>query len=109
MDKHSDETVYVAWDNATTHADDEVEAVVRGAAGRLVLLRPLGVPTYSLWLNPIEMLWRDFRREVIHCELFVNIKALIDATLACFDCYNTMPHRVLSLIGSNTDNFFEWT
>jgi hypothetical protein len=39
-----EETVYVAWDKATTHADDEVEAVVRSAVGRLVLLY---LPTYS--------------------------------------------------------------
>ncbi len=38
LSKHPRETIYVAWDNATTHFDDEVEAVVRGAAGRLVLL-----------------------------------------------------------------------
>ena len=49
--KHPTGTVYVAWDNADTHQDDEVEAVVRAAAGRLVLLY---LPTYSPWLNPIE-------------------------------------------------------
>jgi len=49
LDKHPNETVHVAWDNATTHEDDEVDAVVRGAAGRLVLLY---LPTYSPWLNP---------------------------------------------------------
>jgi putative transposase len=38
LSKHPSGTVYVAWDNANTHEDDEVEAVVRGAAGRLVLL-----------------------------------------------------------------------
>ena len=57
LDKHPKETIYVAWDNAITHQDDEVEAVVRGAAGRLILLY---LPTYSPWLNPIEMLWRHF-------------------------------------------------
>jgi len=67
LEKHPQETVYVAWDNVSTHADDEVEALVRGAAGRLVLLY---LPTYSPWLNPIEMLWRHFRREVTHNELF---------------------------------------
>jgi len=35
---HPTGTIYVAWDNASTHEDDEVEGVVRGAAGRLVLL-----------------------------------------------------------------------
>ena len=77
LDKHPTETVYVAWDNACTHEDDEVEAVLRAAAGRLVLLY---LPTYSPWLNPIEMLWRHFRREVTHCQLFHTIHALIAAT-----------------------------
>ena len=49
--KHPTETIYVAWDNAVTHYDEEVDAVVRGAAGRLVLLY---LPTYSPWLNPID-------------------------------------------------------
>jgi transposase len=54
LEKHpTGATVYVAWDNSNTHEDDEVEAVLRGAAGRLVLLY---LPTYSPWLNPIEML-----------------------------------------------------
>jgi putative transposase len=90
--------VYVAWDNASTHEDDEIEAVVRGAAGRLILLY---LPTYSPWLNPSEMLWRDFRRNVTHCELFENIKALIAATLDYFRRCNVQPTRVLSIIGSN--------
>jgi putative transposase len=79
------ERVYVAWDNSGTHQDDEVEAVVRGAAGRLVLLY---LPTYSPWLNPIEMRWRQFRREASHCELFANVEALLDATRDCFARYN---------------------
>ena len=98
VDKHPDETVYVAWDNASTHEDDEIEAVVRGAADQLVLLY---LPTYSPWLNPTEMLWRHFRREVTHCELFESIKAVISATLAFFQRCNAEPARVLSIIGSN--------
>lgn len=76
VDKHPKETVYVAWDNVNTHQDDEVEAVVRSAAGRLVLMY---LPTYSPWLNPVEMLWRHFRREVTHCEIFETVKALLAA------------------------------
>lgn len=98
VDKHPHERVYVAWDNATTHEDDEIEAVVRRAAGRLVLLY---LPTYSPWLNPAEMLWRHFRREVTHCELFESTKAVIAATLDFFQRCNAQPHRVLSIIGSN--------
>ena len=98
VDKHPTGTIYVAWDNANTHEDDEVEAVVRGAAGRLVLLY---LPSYSPWLNPIEMLWRHFRREVTHCELFATVNALLAATRDFFDRYNQQPNAMLSIIGSH--------
>lgn len=97
LDQHPTGTIYVAWDNASTHEDDEVEAVVRGAAGRLVLLY---LPTYSPWLNPIEMLWRHFRREVTHCELFETVKALLVAARDFFDRYNQCPDAVRSIIGA---------
>ena len=96
--RHPTGTIYVAWDNADTHADDEIEAVVRGAAGRLVLLY---LPTYSPWLNPIEMLWRHFRREVTHCELFASVQALLEATREFFDRYNRTPGGVRSILGAH--------
>jgi transposase len=99
LERHPTGTIYIALDNANTHADDEVEAVLRGAAGRLVLLY---LPTYSPWLNPIEMLWRHFRREVTHCELFVSVEALIDAAHHFFHQCNLCPTKVLSIIGSHS-------
>ena len=103
LDKHPLETVYVAWDNVNTHMDDEVEAVIRSAAGRLVLMY---LPTYSPWLNPIEMLWRHFRREVTHCDLFETVKLLLQASKDFFERYNQMPGRVLSIIGANPAESF---
>jgi transposase len=95
---HPTGTISVAWDNADTHADDEVEAVVRAAAGRLVVL---SWPTYSPWLNPIAMLWRQFRREVTHGELLASVDALLKAAHAFFDRYNQGTARVLSSIGAH--------
>ena len=95
--KHPTGTIYVAWDNASMHEDKEVEAAVRAATGRLVLLY---LPTYSPWLNPIEMLWRHFRREVTHCELFETKPALLAAAQACFERFNCCPEKILSVIGS---------
>ena len=43
VENHPIGTIYVAWDNANTHEDEEVDAVVQAAAGRLVLLY---LPTY---------------------------------------------------------------
>lgn len=97
VEKHPHGTVFVAWDNSSTHQDDEVEAVVRAAAGRLVLLY---LPTYSPWLNPSEMLWRHFRREVTHCELFESVKALLKAAQDFFDRSNRCPEKVLSILGA---------
>jgi hypothetical protein len=37
VDKHPTGTIFTAWDRTATHAEDAVEAVVRAAAGRLVL------------------------------------------------------------------------
>ena len=98
LGKHPRETVHVAWDNASTHEDEEVEAAVRGAAGRLVLLY---LPTYSPWLNPIEMPWRHYRREVTHCELLGSVDALPRATAAFFDRCDRTPGRVRSIIGAH--------
>jgi putative transposase len=60
----------------------------------------LYLPTYSPWLNPIEMLWRHFRREVTHCELFESVKALLSAAQDFFNRYNLCPERILSVIGA---------
>jgi transposase len=98
VDRHPTGTIYIAWDNANTRVDDDVEAVVRAAAGRLVLLY---LPTYSPWLNPSEMLWRHFRREVTHCELCTTLAALLQAARDFFARHHCCPQQVLSIIGSH--------
>jgi putative transposase len=101
LTKHPYETIYVAWDNANTHSTNQIDAVVRAAAGRLVLLY---LPTYSPWLNPIEMLWRYFRRNVTHCELFASLDLLVHATLHFFQHLD--PLLVCSIIGTHIPQFF---
>jgi putative transposase len=66
------------------------------AAGVLLCL-----PTYSPWLNPIEMLWRQFRREVTPCELFANVHALLAATGDFCDHYFRRPDGVRSILGAH--------
>lgn len=96
---HPTGTIYLTWDNANTHREEDVQKVVDEAAGRIVLLY---LPTYSPWLNPIEMLWRYFRLQVTHCELFATKQALLVAAQQFFDCYNQYPHELLSVIGSHS-------
>jgi transposase len=97
VDQHRTGTIDVAWDHADTHADAEIEAVIRAAAGRVVLLY---LPTYSPWLNPIAMLWRHFRREVTHGELLASLDALLKAAHAFFERDNQDTEGVLSIIGA---------
>ncbi|MEM6785734.1 MAG: hypothetical protein AAF624_18585, partial [Bacteroidota bacterium] len=47
-------------------------------------------------------LWRQFRREVTHCELFESVKALVEAGLSFFRRSNATPERVLSVIGARS-------
>jgi putative transposase len=47
------------------------------------------------------MLWRHFRREVTHCELFETVKILLKAAQDFFDRYNQAPDDVLSIIGAD--------
>ncbi len=65
----------------------------------------LYLPIYSPWLNPIEMLWRHFRREVTHCELFGTVQALLDATREFFDRHDRTPEKILSIIGAQPAEF----
>lgn len=93
--QHPTGTIYLAWDNATTHFDGDIDAVLKEANGRLILLY---LPTYSPWLNPIEMLWRSMRYAVTHCELFTTLGELLAAFL---DYFATIPKEtVLNIIGS---------
>jgi hypothetical protein len=66
VDQHPTGTSSMAWDNADPHVEAASEAMVRAAAGRLILLY---WPTYSPWLNLLELVWRQCRREVTHGEL----------------------------------------
>ena len=93
--QHPTGTIYLAWDNATTHFGGDVDKVLKEANGRLILLY---LPTYSPWLNPIEMLWRSMRYNVTHCELFMMIDDLVVAFLNYFLITST--ETVRSIIGS---------
>jgi transposase len=92
---HPTGTIYLALDNSPTHFDDDIDVVLKEAEGRLVLLY---LPTYSPWLNPIEMLWRSMRYAVTHCELFTS---LCDLTTAFLDYFLTVTREMVrTIIGS---------
>ena len=95
VDHHPTGRIYLTWDNAYTHFGGEIETIRKEAQGRLILLN---LPTYSPWLNPIEMLWRCMRYGVTHCELFTELSDLEEAFLDFF--ITTPKETVKRMIGS---------
>ena len=56
------------------------------------------LPSYSPQLNVIERLWRVLRRRATHNRLFDTMAALRRALRASLCCYQTLRHKVLSLL-----------
>jgi putative transposase len=52
----------------------------------------------------LKCVFRQFRREVTHNELFQTVKSLLAAARDFFDRYNQEPARTLSVIGSHAQN-----
>jgi hypothetical protein len=55
------ERLYVIQDNWSIHAHPDV----LGALKRWPQIRPVWLPTYAPWLNPIEKVWRWLRQDVL--------------------------------------------
>lgn len=86
--------VIVTIDNAPWHRGRLINDVL-AAHPHLVLYR---LPSYSPELNVIERLWRVLRRRATHNRLF-NTLAELKAALRASLCYfQTLRHKVLSLI-----------
>ena len=92
VERHATGRIYLTWDHAYTHFGGEIDAVLKEAQGRLIVLY---LPTYSPWLNPIEMLWRSMRYGVTHCELFTK---LADLEAAFLDFFITTPKETVKQI-----------
>jgi transposase len=61
LDYTTMDRLYVVQDNWSIHSHPDVVA----ACQALPRLRPIFLPTYSPWLNPIEKLWRWLRQDVL--------------------------------------------
>jgi hypothetical protein len=88
--------VVMTIDNAPWHRGGKI-AEVLAAHPHLPLYR---LPSYSPQLNVIERLWRVLRRRATHNRLFVSMRELRTALRASFCYFQTMRHKILSLIHS---------
>ena len=86
--------VIVVIDNAAWHRGAPVSQVL-AEQPHLTLYR---LPSYSPHLNVVERLWRVLRRRATHNRLFATMAALRRALRASLCYYQTVRHKVLSLI-----------
>ena len=63
-------------------------------------LRLYRLPSYNSQLNPIERLWRLLRRRATHNRLFLTMGESRRAVRASFCYFQTMRHKILSLLRS---------
>ena len=86
--------VVVVIDNAPWHRGAPISRVL-AEQPHLALYR---LPSYSPHLNVIERLWRVLRRRATHNRLFATMAALRRALRASLCYYQTLRHKVRSLI-----------
>jgi transposase len=86
--------VIVVIDKAPWHRG----ALIREALSTYPHLRLYPLPSYSPHLNVIERLWRVLRRRATHNRLFETRAELRAALRASLCYYQTLKHKVLSLI-----------
>lgn len=89
--------IVLVADNYRIHYSQKTLKFLEQYADQLVLF---ALPTYSPWLNLIELLWKHLRRKVTHNHLFETITQLLEAVKLFLASLNRSPRRTLSIIGA---------
>jgi putative transposase len=93
---HGQKIVLVV-DNFIIHHSKKTLQFLEKYANQLILF---ALPTYSPWLNLIELLWKHLRRKVTHNHLFKTISDLVQAVCSFLEELNATPQLALSVIGA---------
>ena len=93
---HGQKIVMVV-DNFIIHHSHKTAQVLEQYSDQLILF---ALPTYSPWLNAIELLWKHLRRKVTHNHLFEGISQLVQAVCSFLKSLNRTPQRTLQIIGA---------
>lgn len=95
--EYDGQQIVLVVDNFIIHHSQKSKKFLEKYADQLVLF---ALPTYSPWLNLIELLWKHLRRIVTHNHLFQTISKLVAAVRSFLDTLNQTPNLTLSIIGS---------
>jgi transposase len=89
--------IVLVIDNFIIHHSQKTREFLEAYADQLELF---ALPSYSPWLNVIELLWKHLRRKVTHNHLFESIAELIQAVCSFLEALNETPQLTLSVIGA---------
>ncbi len=90
------EQIYVAQDNWSIHQHPDVLE----ALSRWPRIKPIWLPTYAPWLNPIEKLWRWLRQDVLKLHrLAGDWPGLRQQVRTFLDQFASGSHAVLRYVG----------
>jgi transposase len=93
---HGQKIVLVV-DNFIIHHSQKTLRFLEQYADQLIVF---ALPTYSPWLNLIELLWKHLRRKVTHNHLFQTIAHLVQAVCSFLKALNRTPQLTLQIIGA---------
>jgi hypothetical protein len=99
LTRYPERRLLVIHDRAGQHHGTPVDAVVRGAKGRLILQAQ---PAYSPELHPEERIWKWMRRVVTHNHWFDSLSEQIDAIRNFFRHLAGVKAQVRRLCGLKT-------
>jgi hypothetical protein len=90
------ERLYVIQDNWSIHTHPEV----RAALAEMPTVKPVWLPTYAPWLNPIEKVWRWLRQDVLKMHRQADNWAALQARVHGFlNQFATGSQRLLEYVG----------
>jgi len=95
--EYGGQKIVLVVDNFIIHHSQKTRKFLEQYADQLILF---ALPTYSPWLNLIELLWKHLRRKVTHNHLFKTIAQLVEAVCAFLNSLNQTPNITLSIIGA---------
>ena len=90
--------IILVLDNYSIHKTTLVCDFIKEHADRL---RLVFLPTYSPWLNPIELFWRHLKKQVLANRFFESIAAELRELWRCLKVIAADCQRVRRLIGAD--------
>ncbi len=97
MMRQTTKKIILVLDNYSVHKIKLVRDFVKEHAARL---RLVFLPTYSPWLNPIELFWRHLKKQVLANRFFHSLAAELRELCRCLNNIAADCQHVRRLIGA---------